>query len=329
MKAGGTGGVVRLLVAGRVSRGLVAGGIALALAAAPAAAQERQEDCRCVDADGNEIENCTCLRMPRMAPMVMAHAFSDVRPRLGVSVSASRNGEGDARGARVTNVLADGPADDAGLREGDVITRLDGRSLVDPLPADEEDELDPNEPLPVQRLLTIAAELEPGQEVEVEYLRGGETRTTTVVADDLSPWGGHLNIFGPDWEARLRGYAEGEAPEGLRDFQWRYEGPGSESGAMLLRRFGAMGNGLELAEINPELGAYFGTEEGVLVLDVAEDSELGLQPGDVIVRIGSREATSPERVRRILSSYGSDETVTFDVRRDGRDMSVSGRRGGL
>lgn len=317
MRTRRVGGLVRVFAAGCI-------GLAMAAAPATASAQEPEDECRCVDAEGNEIENCTCFRMPRLGGMAMARAFADARPRLGVSVSAVDNDEG--RGARVTDVLDEGPADDAGLREGDVITRIDGRSLLEPLSAEQEEELDLDESLPVQRLLAIARELEPGQEVEIEYLRGDETRTTTVVAEELEPWGGRVSIFGPDWEAHGM---RGRTMEDMPAFEWRSGAPDDEGARLLLRRFGAATGGLELAEVNPELGSYFGTEQGVLVLDVDADSRLGLEPGDVILRIGSREATTPERVRRILSSYEPDEAITFDVRRDGRDMSVSGRRGGV
>jgi len=66
----------------------------------------------------------------------------------------------------------------------------------------------------------------------------------------------------------------------------------------------------------------------VLISDIDEDSPLGLRPGDVILRVGDREATSPERVRRILESYGDDESVTFRVRRQGSELDVLGRLGG-
>ena len=39
------------------------------------------------------------------------------------------------------------------------------------------------------------------------------------------------------------------------------------------------GNRLEMIQLNPELGAYFGTEEGVLVLDVDEERHAGTAPG--------------------------------------------------
>lgn len=65
----------------------------------------------------------------------------------------------------------------------------------------------------------------------------------------------------------------------------------------------------------------------MLVVDVAEDSALGLQAGDVILRVGEREAATPERVRRVLGSYEAGEDIPLHIRRDGREISVMGRLG--
>lgn len=319
--------------------GLVAIG-ALAVTALPGeaeaarAAPQAQQDveCRCVDRDGNAIEDCSCFRMPDVEAIMAPFA---ARPRLGLSVSADQGGDVDAQGARVSSVMRDGPAYEAGLREGDVITSVEGRSLLQPLPGDAEDDFDLDESVPVQRLLALVRELEAGQEVRVEYLRGGERRTVTVEARELRP-----EAFAYAFDAeRLREQLR-DVREGMRGFDFRAVPPvppgpptpgvrffGDGSGQVVLGSLLGARYGLDLVPLNPELGAYFGTEQGVLVTNVEDGSALGLQPGDVILRVGDREATSPERVLRILETYGENEQVTFRVRRSGREIDVLGRRG--
>lgn len=58
--------------------------------------------------------------------------------------------------------------------------------------------------------------------------------------------------------------------------------------------------------------------------DVHEDSPLGLQAGDVILRLGDREATDPARLRRIFRSYEADEEVTLHIMRKKQAMTVMG-----
>jgi hypothetical protein len=306
------------------------GALVLGTGAAPVSAvQTTTDDCRCVDADGDAIADCTCFRAPRVeafAPL----AWGLNRPRLGINVSASQSSELDARGAEVNNVLEDGPAWNAGIREGDVITSIDGQSLFEPLSGDREDDFDLDQSIPVQRLLAIARELEPGEEVEVTYLRGGDEQTATITAEDLS--GREFGYMMPGFDAerfrgQLRDLTQNVPDLRLRDVPDRMSVVRGTPGAFYFDgAFGAAGRyGLELVEMNEGLGQYFGTTEGVLVVNVAEDSQLRLQSGDVILRIGDRAADTADRVLRILGSYAADEDITLQIRRDGREMSVMGR----
>ena len=87
-------------------------------------------------------------------------------------------------------------------------------------------------------------------------------------------------------------------------------------------RFGS--NRVEVVQLNPELGSYFGTEEGVLVLSVDGESTLGLRPGDVVVSIGGRQVEDVSDMRRILASYEDAEKVDFGIWRDGAEATVVG-----
>lgn len=296
--------------------------------------QQAGDDCRCVDRNGDAIADCTCLRVPRFEAMVPP--MPPMRPRLGISVTTDQGSALDAQGAEVTNVLEDGPAWNAGLREGDVITTLDGHSLFVPLASEVEADFDLDGSVPVQRLLAIARELEPGQEIEVTYLRDGERRTVTVAAEDLSARSFEFVV--PEFDAerfreQMRGLENLRDLDRVREFQLRSNEPGAFDyrifdGAPDAMFFGerARGSyGLELVPLNEGLGQYFGTTVGVLVVDVAEGSALGLEPGDVILRIGERAADTADRVARILGSYGDEEDIPIRIRRDGREIEVMGR----
>jgi hypothetical protein len=86
---------------------------------------------------------------------------------------------------------------------------------------------------------------------------------------------------------------------------------------------GSPWGGIELVKLNPDLGDYFGTREGVLVVRAPEDSSLALKGGDVILSVGERKPSSPEQAMRILRSYDAGETVTLDVLRKQKHVTVT------
>jgi len=314
-----------------------------------ASGQQNREDCRCVDVDGTEIENCTCFRAPNMEGLVSAFRVNASRPRLGISIEAGQGAGSDVRGALVTDVLAEGPADDAGIREGDLITSIDGESLFESIGAEAEADFDLDQSIPVQRLLAKARQLEEGQRVEIEYLRDGQAQTTMLEAEDLSDsWGDNVSVFAPTWNAerfrdQMRGLTDrvrafdlqSDEMQALAEGRFRLRVNPPEAGEMrfysrgdapvvLGRRDGRSG-GLDIVELNPTLGAYFGSEAGVLVVDVDRGSGLGLEGGDVVLSIGERAVDTPERFRRVLSSYGDEEDITFHILRNGDETTVTGR----
>jgi hypothetical protein len=84
--------------------------------------------------------------------------------------------------------------------------------------------------------------------------------------------------------------------------------------------------GVEFIELNPELGEYFGTDTGVLVVDVDEDSRLGLLAGDVVLAVGARDAETVGRVLRLIRSYDEDEPIRFSIIRQGSELVTEGVR---
>ncbi|QIL19960.1 PDZ domain-containing protein [Thermomonas sp. HDW16] len=74
-------------------------------------------------------------------------------------------------------------------------------------------------------------------------------------------------------------------------------------------------NGLNLAAVDAQLGRYFGTSGGVLVLSTGNDLE-GLQAGDVIRRIGGKSVNNPREAMEALRAQPADAKVAVDYLRD-------------
>jgi len=213
------------------------------------------------------------------------------RPRMGILVES--NDENPA-GAVVVAVTPGGPADEAGLEAGDVITRVDGVAL------DGKD--GPPHDVLIRQLVPKAE----GDAVAVDFLRGGEARSATIVLRGLEV--DKLIVRGPAvWMSR-EGF---DVPVGddAHEMAWFFP-----SGWL----------DMELVSLNAELGEYFGTGEGVLVVRGPSSRELGLRGGDVILSIDERAVKSPTHAMRILRSYEPEERLSIEVMRHGKRETVEG-----
>jgi membrane-associated protease RseP (regulator of RpoE activity) len=74
-------------------------------------------------------------------------------------------------------------------------------------------------------------------------------------------------------------------------------------------------NGLNLAAVDAQLGHYFGTSEGVLVLSTGKDLD-GLQAGDVLLKIGGKPVANPREAMEALRAQPADSKVAVEYLRD-------------
>ena len=233
--------------------------------------------------------------------------FTFSRPRIGVRVGVTADADKDKIGARIESVTEDGPAAKAGLKEGDIVTRFNGVALGG-LKADDEDESGPG-----TKLISLAQKVDPGDTVEVEYRRGSDNRKAKIVASDLSS----TFSMGRGWKMEMPDMRGMVMPR-MEGMPRMFEGRPGE-----FRFFGRDQFGLELTDLNPDLGEYFGAKAGVLVLKTPADSTIPLKAGDVIVSIDGRTPKSEAQAHRILRSYESGETAKVEVIRKQKRLTLS------
>lgn len=220
------------------------------------------------------------------------------KPRLGLVLRTEAETASDAVGATIQALTPGGPAEEAGLKVGDVITQLDGASLVTG-----HVEVDDDESAPAARLVELASELKDGQKVVLDYRRGSTSGKVTVTARTMAgPAVRVLRTAGPGHH----GYVFKGDDDGDFDFDFDLEGP-DLAGRHL--------TDMDLTSLNPELGEYFGTDQGVLVVRTGKANELKLKPGDVILQIDGRHTASPSQTLRILRSYDGGDKVNIEVMR--------------
>lgn len=200
---------------------------------------------------------------------------------LGVNVAD------DEDGARVVAVIPDSPADDSGVASGDIIVALDGAELEGDSPANL---------LVAEAMRSVA----PGEPVVLTIVRDGDEEEIEIVA-------GSARAIASRSAFADRGFA-------LDDLRRVRDGIGERFRSFRGRRID-----MEIVELTPELGAYFGTETGILVIRAPSDDALQvLMDGDVILQIGGRTPNDTGHARRILASFESGETLELQIMRNQR-----------
>jgi hypothetical protein len=157
--------------------------------ALPAHAQDRGGDSREQHRDCPEVA-------PRPVHMFSFRTRDDARAAIGVATTSG--GMRDTLGLLVTDVTPNGPADKAGIEEGDRLQAVNGTELR-LAPADAGDR--EMRGLMVRRLVRVLDKVKAGDGVDLRVYSDGKTRTIkvpTVKASDLRRDDGVFGLGG-DW----------------------------------------------------------------------------------------------------------------------------------
>jgi hypothetical protein len=192
---------------------------------------------------------------------------------------------GSKDGVAIAGVTPGGPAAEAGIEAGDVVVTINGTNLRDGM----------GKP-PLARVFDVLKDAAPGDIVRVEYLRNGEMLSADVTAADPIP--------SPATNVSFTTMAFSNGPGEPPSFAGR-----------------AIIGGLELFDLNEELGHYFGVSDGVLVLSTPPDNGgRGLKPGDVVRAVDGRSIASSAECVTALGGHSGD--VAVEVLRDGAATTV-------
>jgi C-terminal processing protease CtpA/Prc len=269
--------------------------------------------------------------------------MSTQKPVIGVVL-----GDSTKAGIEIIGVSPDGPAERAGIEQGDILVALGEHELG----AGTDDD----------RLKTALGQLKAGDAVVVTYQRNDKLVDVNVVPEVREPLGWHTvtrfpsapespedvirieSIVVPELDttelaerianikievaerARLVAPRVPGAPPAPEDYEFEFHEL-SELGDTALWEtnvwFGLpMTRGLKLAEMAPGLGEYFETERGVLVLKARENNELQLESGDVILDVGETEVNSPVEFMRALRELEPGEEIALEIKRSGKSKTL-------
>ena len=205
---------------------------------------------------------------------------------------------GEARGVRLLAVTPGSGAEKAGLKAGDLLTALNGQSLAAE-----------GKRTPQKRLREQMRTLKAGDEVKVDYERDGRRQSASIKTQPPEP--------------ELAMAPLPMLQEWIKDEDFEKFGP---MAAMPMFQFrGAAIRGLELAKLDEDLGSYFKTREGVLVVRAPKSSALNLKSGDVIQKIDGDAVAEPVTVLDKLRSRSAEQTVKLQIVRQGRKQEIEGK----
>lgn len=241
---------------------------------------------------------------------------SSDRPMLGVLVDDA----GGPDGLEVVGVTPEGGAEQAGLKAGDRLVMVNGVALDGD-----------SEASSLARLAEALGSATAGEPVGVTYVRDGRRIDAEIVpqprrrfiADMLREPLAPLPPLPPLPDLEIRKHLE--ALEELEHLDMgplveQLEALGREASPFVLRHVARVPAGLELRNIGPVLGRYFGVDGGVLVLETPA-ADGGLQPGDVLLSLdGEAVADAGEAAKALGAATGE---VALTVRRQGRERRLT------
>lgn len=199
---------------------------------------------------------------------------------------------GEPRGVGVRSVVKGGPADRAGLRDGDVILRFDGEAVTS-----------------VRKLNRLIDEAAPEHTARLTFLRDGAQQEITVA---LGRREGMMRAFGG--ELMPPAFA-GDARALLENFPRE----GAFPVLAAPRRIGVAAESL-----SEQLADYFGVAHGALISTVEAGSpaeRAGLRAGDVVTEADGEQVKEAGDLSRAINRK-DDGDVTLTVVRDKQRRTI-------
>ncbi len=191
------------------------------------------------------------------------------------------------KGVLVNEVVDESPADKAGIERGDVIVEFNDERVVD-----------------ANQLMKLVRKAKPDEVANITVIRDGDKKIIEVKIGQgkesdtyLKIDSDKLNVKKPRGEKnKIRIFGFGESTQGKI--------------------------GVNLWDLNEQLGEYFGLKdgEGALIAELDEDGtgyKTGLRAGDVILEMDGKKIENEEDMSDALSDKEEGDEVKIDVLRKG------------
>ncbi|OQY93444.1 MAG: hypothetical protein B6D37_11560 [Sphingobacteriales bacterium UTBCD1] len=200
-------------------------------------------------------------------------------------------------GAAIQDVTDGSAAQKAGLKENDVITKIDDHKISDP-----------------DDLSKAIGQYKPGDKVKVTFLRDNKEQSVTA---ELTKWAG-INLY--DNRNEVYGFK-------MPDINYEELAPKIEQMMPRLqgRNWDQMFN---TTTGRPRLGLSVQDTEngkGAKVIDVDDDSnagKAGIKEGDVITEIDGKAVNSADEVAKVVRDSKDKNSLMFKIQRNGKTQNI-------
>jgi serine protease Do len=252
------------------------------------------EDVNKIIIDGKEVD------MEGLRKMTENKAF------LGIGM------EKTDEGIRINDITKESAAEKAGLKEGDVIVRLDGKKM--------ETQMDVTN--------TISSH-KPGDAIDIVYKRDGKEKTVKATLgkkSGLDMGFGNFSWSNDDNNISIFKLSPGEMPL-VETPDFKFDMQTTPGNGIHLFKDGQhdLFNGFSSA--SPRLGVIVKETEsgkGLSVTEVDAESvaaKAGLKEGDIITEVGGKAVNTVEEIREAVKG-NKDKAFTVKYTRDGKAMSA-------
>lgn len=215
---------------------------------------------------------------------------SDNKAMLGVTTEKVDNG------VEIQDVTDGSAAEKAGLKEKDIITKIDDQKVEDP-----------------DALSEVIGKHKAGDKVKVTFLRDNKEQTVTA---ELTKWKGLVGVYGNGFNYNFK-MPEMNFNEAMPKIQSIPRVPEGNWNQM----FGVMAG-------RPRLGlSVQDTDDGkgVKVIDVDDEGnakKAGIKEDDVITEIDGKAVNSADEVAKIVRDNKDKNSLMFKVLRGGKTQNI-------
>ena len=202
------------------------------------------------------------------------------------------------RGVVIGKVLGDSPAAKAGLKDGDVITEINGQRVEGTV-----------------QFRRMIHETPAGRTLQFTVSRDGHPETVRVTLGKMQESRKHwMNAMPQAFQFQM---PEVAPMPGMPNLEW--DGDNFLTGGPRL--------GIDAEDISGQLGAYFGAPdgEGILVRDVNAGSaaeKAGVKAGDVITSLNGERIHDVAELRSKLAAAGEGKTAKLGVLRNKSSLTL-------